>query len=53
MVLSGRGFLKELPDYEKICQEIETFSTMNHKSYPSLTSKVVFKFMDIHDELED
>ncbi len=53
MVLSGRNFLKELPDYAKICKEIETFSTMNHKSYPSLTSKVVFKFMDIHDELED
>ena len=53
MVLSGRGFLKDSTDYEQICEEIERFSTLNHKSYPSLTSKVVFKFMDLNDELDD
>ncbi len=53
MVLSGKHFLKDLPDYKDICNEIECFTTLNHKSYPSLTSKVVFKFMDLNDELED
>ena len=53
MVLSGRQFLEESQDYKKICDSIDRFSTLNHKDYPSLTSKVVFKFMDIKDELED
>ena len=53
MVLSGRQFLEESQDYKKICEAIDRFSTLNHKDYPSLTSKVVFKFMDIKDELED
>ena len=53
MVMSGRSFLQFLPDYKLICNEIKNFSTMNPKSYPSLTNKIVFKFMDLDDELED
>ena len=53
MVISGRSFLQLLPDYKLICNEIKNFSTMNPKSYPSLTNKIVFKFMDLDDELED
>ena len=29
-----------------IFQEIENFANLNHKNYPSLSSKMVFKFMD-------
>lgn len=53
MVISGKSFLKRLPDYNLICDEIKNFSTMNPKSYPSLTNKIVFKFMDLDDELDD
>ncbi len=53
MVTSGKSFLQYLPDYKLMREEIHTFSTMNPKSYPSLTNKIVFKFMDLDDELED
>ena len=32
--------------------EIQKISDMNVKNYPSLTQKIVFKFMDLIDELE-
>ena len=53
MVVSGKSFLQYLPDYKLMCDEIKNFSTMNPKSYPSLTNKIVFKFMDLDDELDD
>ena len=53
MITAGKGFLKELDQFNYILQEIEKFSQMNHKKYPSLSSKIVFKFMDLSEELED
>jgi nitric oxide reductase large subunit len=53
MVVSGKSFLQYLPDYKLMCDEIKNFSTMSPKSYPSLTNKIVFKFMDLDDELDD
>ena len=53
MITAGKGFLKDLEQFNYILQEIEQFSNMNHKKYPSLSSKIVFKFMDLSEELED
>tara|TARA_B100000902_G_scaffold384869_1_gene425521 strand:+ start:1169 stop:2116 length:948 start_codon:yes stop_codon:yes gene_type:complete len=53
MIISGKQFIKELPVYTTILKEIENFANMNHKQYPSLSSKIVFKFMDLQEELED
>lgn len=53
MIRNGINFLQDLDDYDWIISQVERFSLMNHKKYASLTSKVVFKFMDLHDELED
>ena len=53
MITAGKGFLKELDQFSYILREIEKFSQMNHKKYPSLSSKIVFKFMDLSEELED
>ena len=53
MITAGKGFLKNLEQFNYILQEIEQFSNMNHKKYPSLSSKIVFKFMDLSEELED
>ena len=53
MVTSGKQFIKELPDYQVISNDIEHLSQLNHKKYPSLSSKIVFKFMDLQEELED
>ena len=53
MITAGKGFLKSLGQFTYILQEIEKFSQMNHKKYPSLSSKIVFKFMDLSEELED
>ena len=53
MIISGKQFIKEVPEYEGIFQEIENFANLNHKNYPSLSSKMVFKFMDLLEELED
>ena len=53
MITSGKEFLLELEEFPQILNEIENFSQMNHKKYPSLSSKIVFKFMDLFEELED
>ena len=53
MIISGKEFLVKLNEFPKILNEIEQFSQMNHKKYPSLSSKIVFKFMDLFEELED
>ena len=53
MITAGKGFLKNLEEFNYILEEIEQFSNMNHKKYPSLSSKIVFKFMDLSEELED
>lgn len=42
--------LKEDEDiYEELKDTIEELSEMNHKKYPSLNNKIVFKFMDTFD----
>ena len=53
MITAGKGFLKSLGQFTYVLQEIEKFSKMNHKNYPSLSSKIVFKFMDLSEDLED
>ena len=53
MITAGKGFIKSLGQFTYVLQEIEKFSQMNHKEYPSLSSKIVFKFMDLSEDLED
>jgi hypothetical protein len=53
MIPVAKGFLKELGLFNTILRDITDFSIMNHKSYPSLSSKIVFKFLDLSEELED
>jgi hypothetical protein len=53
MINAGKSFLTDLDEFEDILNEIEIFSLMNHKKYPSLSSKIVFKFMDLYEELEE
>ena len=53
MLLSGKSFLRKLDKWDTMIIEIEGFSKMNPKLYPSLTNKIVFKFMDLVDDLED
>lgn len=53
MITSGKQFIKGLPQYTEILQNIEHFANLSHKQYPSLSSKIVFKFMDLLEELED
>tara|TARA_R110001592_G_scaffold5683_1_gene31185 strand:+ start:6377 stop:7324 length:948 start_codon:yes stop_codon:yes gene_type:complete len=53
MINAGKSFLTGLDEFEDILNEIEIFSLMNHKKYPSLSSKIVFKFMDLYEELEE
>ena len=53
MITAGKAFLKSLGQFTYVLKEIEKFSNMNHKNYPSLSSKIVFKFMDLSEDLED
>ena len=53
MLLSGKSFLRKLDKWDTMIIEIGAFSKMNPKLYPSLTNKIVFKFMDLVDDLED
>ena len=53
MMKDGK-FLKNLDQYAFIKQTIKKFAeSIDHKQHPSLTQKIVFKFMDLNDELED
>ena len=52
IILNGNEFLKTLSNYDTICESIETFSNMSVKNHSSLSNKVVFKFMDLVDELD-
>ena len=53
MLNSGKSFLKDMEKWDSIIEEISILSEMNPKEYPSLTNKIVFKFMDLLDDLED
>ena len=53
MIISGREYLSKSDNWDNILNSIEYFSKLNQKNYPSLNSKMVFKFMDLHDELEE
>ena len=53
MLLTGKSFLRKLDKWDTVAVEIENFSKMDTKLYPSLTNKIVFKFMDLVDDLED
>ena len=53
MILSGKKYLSELSNWNSILNDIEYFSNLNHKEYNSLNSKIIFKFMDLNDDLEE
>ena len=46
MLNSGKSFLKDMEKWDSIIEEISILSEMNPKEDPSLTNKIVFKFMD-------
>ena len=53
MIKSGKNYLKNLDSWEKIKNDIEYFSNIDHKKYDSFNAKLVFKFMDLYDEIEE
>ena len=53
MISSGKQYLSELSNWDTILNDIEYFSNLNQKNYPSLNSKIIFKFMDLNDDLEE
>lgn len=55
MVTKSARFLSENvnEEYSKIREKIEWFSEQSPKAYVSLTNKIVFKCMDICEEIED
>ena len=53
MITSGKSYLSELDNWTNILDNIEEISSLNHKKYPSLNSKIIFKFMYLTDELEE
>ena len=52
MINNGKDFLKNLSNYDNICNDIEVFSNMSVKNHISLSNKIIFKFMDLVDELD-
>tara|TARA_A100001015_G_C14932304_1_gene688958 strand:+ start:162 stop:1106 length:945 start_codon:yes stop_codon:yes gene_type:complete len=53
MIISGKEFLVNSEQFKSIIDDITFISKMNHKLYPSLTNKIIFKCMDLLDEIED
>ena len=53
MLTSGKKFIKKLDNYTYIKTFVEEFSVLHYKDYLSINQKIVFKFMDLNDELDD
>tara|TARA_B110001454_G_scaffold218236_1_gene245688 strand:+ start:3605 stop:4546 length:942 start_codon:yes stop_codon:yes gene_type:complete len=53
MLISGKQFIKTLDSYIYIKKFIKEFSEIHYKKYPSISQKIIFKFMDLNDELDD
>ena len=53
MLASGKQFIETLDKYAYIKNFIEEFSEAHFKEYPSINQKIIFKFMDLNDELDD
>jgi len=53
MVTADKDYFKTFNQYEFIKEKIVLFSKMKQSDYPSVTRKIIFKFMDLNDELED
>jgi hypothetical protein len=51
LIVNSYSELNEHSDWDDIVSNIETISKYKVKEYPSITTKTVFKFMDILDEL--
>ena len=52
MLLTGKSFLRKLDKWDTVAVEMK-FLKNGYKIIPSLTNKIVFKFMDLVDDLED
>ena len=53
MIISGKDFIKLFDNYIEIKNDIELLSNIHRSEYPSINQKIIFKFMDLNDELED
>jgi hypothetical protein len=51
LIVNSYSELNEHPEWDDIVSDIETVSKYKVKEQPSITTKTVFKFMDILDEL--
>ena len=51
LIVNSYSELNEHSDWDDIVSNIETISKYKVKEYPSITTKTIFKFMDILDEI--
>ena len=51
--MKGHEFLKHLDKFNIIEGKIDEYSSMVSKKYSGFSQKVIFKFMDIQETLED
>lgn len=52
-IIEGQEELSESESWEEIITHIKKMSSINKKDFKSLTTKTVFKYMDLLEELED
>lgn len=50
LIKEGKACLEKEYGFENILQFVEKVADMDHRKHSSLTSKIVFKFMDLQDE---
>ena len=53
IILKGHSFLKTLDKFTIIEKKINEYSSISSKKYTGFSQKIVFKFMDIQDAIED
>lgn len=50
LIKEGKENLEDEDGFDNILEFVENVADMDHRKYSSLTSKIVFKFMDLQDE---
>jgi hypothetical protein len=50
LIKEGKDCLENEDGFENILLFVEKVADMDHRKHNSLTSKIVFKFMDLQDE---
>ena len=52
LIIDGKTYIETHDEWDNIVEKMEYFSLLNIKEYNGISSKSLFKYMDIYEEIE-